>query len=162
MKKLETIINDDKKTVGMHNDTISIGEVNLTIRPRDMFGYEVKNNTHTLFVEDIIQLENGKFRVEISGFTVDVSVIDPINLAFTSGDEQKGDIIAPMAGQISKILVKPGDKVNRGDVLLIISAMKMENQITSPIDGKVRRIHVSSGNGIDSGKLLIELEQDTT
>ena len=65
---------------------------------------------------------------------------------------------APMPGLILDIQVAAGDKVKEGDALLILSAMKMENNILSPRDGVIRKVLVAKGDAIDKGQVLIEFE----
>jgi glutaconyl-CoA/methylmalonyl-CoA decarboxylase subunit gamma len=66
-------------------------------------------------------------------------------------------INAPMPGNILKIKVGEGDSVKKGQPLLILEAMKMENEITAPADGKVVAIRVSPGECVVLGQPLIEL-----
>lgn len=68
------------------------------------------------------------------------------------------DIGAPMPGLILDIVVNEGDEVKKGDTLLILEAMKMENIIKSPGDGKIKSIIVSKGESVDSGQKLIHFE----
>ena len=65
---------------------------------------------------------------------------------------------APMPGNIFKILVKPGDVVSTGQTLLVLEAMKMENNITSDYAGKVKRILTQEGKSVTAGAKLIEIE----
>ncbi len=65
---------------------------------------------------------------------------------------------APMPGNIFKILVKPGDVVTKGQNVLVLEAMKMENNITSDYAGKVKRILVQEGKSVSAGAKLIEIE----
>ena len=65
---------------------------------------------------------------------------------------------APMPGNIFKILVKPGDVVSKGQNLLVLEAMKMENNITSDYAGKVKRILTQEGKSVTAGAKLIEIE----
>lgn len=67
-------------------------------------------------------------------------------------------ILSPMAGTIQKILVKPGDNVNSGDIVLILEAMKMENEISSHITGKIKNILVTEGKNVSSKEVLLEFE----
>ncbi len=62
-----------------------------------------------------------------------------------------------MPGKILKILVREGDQVKVGQGLLVLEAMKMENEIPSPKDGAVKRILVKEGDTVDTGQALIEL-----
>ena len=61
---------------------------------------------------------------------------------------------APMPGNILDVRVKPGDSVKAGDVLLILEAMKMENEISAPQDGTVASVNVRKGDVVNSGDLL--------
>lgn len=65
---------------------------------------------------------------------------------------------APMPGNIFKILVKPGDTVSKGQNVLVLEAMKMENNITSDYAGKVKRILTQEGKSVTAGAKLIEIE----
>jgi pyruvate carboxylase subunit B len=70
----------------------------------------------------------------------------------------EGVVTAPMPGKIIRILVKEGEQVKTGQGLLILEAMKMENEIPAPKDGVVKRILVKEGDTVDTGQALIELE----
>src|SRR5690606_27832833 len=64
---------------------------------------------------------------------------------------------APMPGTILSVNVKPGDSVKKGQVLVILEAMKMENEILAPQDGTVSSVDVSGGASVDSGDILLTL-----
>ncbi|NLY45430.1 MAG: DUF2118 domain-containing protein [Tissierella sp.] len=65
---------------------------------------------------------------------------------------------APMPGNIWKVLVSEGDMVKSGDVLLILEAMKMENEILAPRDGKVVSVTTSEGSNVNTGEKLVVIE----
>ena len=67
-------------------------------------------------------------------------------------------IKAPMPGLILRILPRPGDSVQKGDPLLIIEAMKMENELKAPRDGIVKSIHCLEHEAVEQGKVLLVLE----
>lgn len=67
-------------------------------------------------------------------------------------------ITAPMPGNILKLLVKPGDKVSVGQDVLVLEAMKMENNISSEYNGVVRRVFVDEGAIVSAGATMIEVE----
>ncbi len=67
-------------------------------------------------------------------------------------------IIATIPGLIRKIETRPGEKVTAGQGLMVVEAMKMENELKSPVSGIVKSIFVSEGQSIEKGELLIELE----
>lgn len=64
---------------------------------------------------------------------------------------------APMPGLIVRLLKNVGDTVTKGERLLIVEAMKMENELKSPIAGKVNEIHVAVGRPVDKGQILVTL-----
>ena len=63
-----------------------------------------------------------------------------------------------MPGNVLNVMVKAGDKVAKGDVLLVLEAMKMENEIMAPHDGTILGVHVTKGESVDSGKLLVSMQ----
>ncbi|ABR49355.1 biotin/lipoyl attachment domain-containing protein [Alkaliphilus metalliredigens QYMF] len=65
---------------------------------------------------------------------------------------------SPMPGNIWKIQVKEGQEVKNGQVLIILEAMKMENEIVAPCDGTVAAIHVSEGASVNGGDALVSLK----
>ncbi len=69
-----------------------------------------------------------------------------------------GAVNAQMTGRIIRIDVKTGDEVSEGDVLLIIEAMKMENEITAPVTGTVKEIAVNAGARVSEGDTLLVIE----
>ncbi len=68
-----------------------------------------------------------------------------------------GIISAPMPGTIVSISVAPGDTVTEGQTLMVLEAMKMENQILAPADGTVKEIGTSPGEAVNAGDTLIVL-----
>ncbi|MFZ3172691.1 MAG: biotin/lipoyl-containing protein [Carboxydocellales bacterium] len=66
-----------------------------------------------------------------------------------------GDIVAPMPGVIKSIVVKAGDKVKAGDVVVVLEAMKMENEISTKKAGKVKEIKVSVGQTVGMGESMV-------
>ena len=75
--------------------------------------------------------------------------------AAPAGGEQ---VTSPMPGTILSINVAAGDTVKRGQVLMILEAMKMENEIMCPCDGKVASVNTSKGASVESGTLLCVLQ----
>lgn len=67
----------------------------------------------------------------------------------------KANVTAPMPGTVLKVNVSNGQSVKKGDVLLVLEAMKMENEITSPEDGTVASVAVAKGASVNSGDLLV-------
>ena len=66
-------------------------------------------------------------------------------------------IAAPMPGKVSKVVAKAGQKVKKGEVILILEAMKMQNEIGAPADGTVKSINVSAGQNVKPGEVMAVL-----
>lgn len=70
------------------------------------------------------------------------------------------ELTSPMPGLVLEVCVRLGDCVSTGDPLLVLEAMKMENEIRSEADGIIAHIHVKSGESVQKNQLLIEFEQE--
>jgi 3-methylcrotonyl-CoA carboxylase alpha subunit len=64
-----------------------------------------------------------------------------------------------MPGRIMSVSVSAGDAVTKGQPILILESMKMENTIASPIDGTVSAVHVGAGDSVQHGQTLVEIAQ---
>jgi len=67
-------------------------------------------------------------------------------------------VIAPMPGKVVKLLVKPGDKVQAGDGIVVVEAMKMENELKASIAGTVAEIRAEEGKAVNGGDVLVVIE----
>lgn len=85
----------------------------------------------------------------------DVRVADPS--LHTQTHVGKGSVVSPMPGTITAVLAGPGDEVSKGQTVLILEAMKMENDIVAPKDGSVGRLFVEAGQAVQGGELLFEM-----
>ncbi len=74
------------------------------------------------------------------------------------GNASSAQIKAPMPGKIIRILVSPGDEVQEGQGLIIMEAMKMENELRAPRKGVVRELRAQIGQSVESGILLMLME----
>ena len=68
------------------------------------------------------------------------------------------EVLAPVPGKITKLLVKPGDNVQEDDKVLLLEAMKMDNPIFAPSSGKVKEILVREGEEVDVDRVLLIIE----
>jgi biotin carboxyl carrier protein len=75
--------------------------------------------------------------------------------AVAAGTQQ---VLAPMPGKVVKVLVKPGDEVKARQGLVVVEAMKMENELRSPKDGRVAEVLVTEGASVEAGRLLVVVE----
>ncbi len=158
MKKLETIYNDEKVDVKISQDSAKINKSSYNIR-FDEDHLCIDDNCELLSIDDVLKMDNNFVRVELQGFTLDVQVVDPILSALGTTSNNSGQVQSIIAGVISKINVEVDQLVEKGETLLIISAMKMENQISSPMNGKIVSIEVSEEDQISAGQLLVIMEE---
>ena len=114
---------------------------------------------------DVTVLRNGdgSYRIGSSRGETRVEVMDPLtHLARKSargaGGRRRQQITAYMPGRVVSIFVGEGDTVAAGDGLVVLEAMKMENEIRAEHDGVVKRVAVTEGQAVEGGDLLFELE----
>jgi acyl-CoA carboxylase subunit alpha len=70
-----------------------------------------------------------------------------------------GSLVAPMPGNVLRVLVAPGEAVHAMQPLVVVEAMKMEHQIVAPADGQVASVHVAPGDQVDTGQVLLLMEE---
>lgn len=75
-----------------------------------------------------------------------------------SGDNRPQRILAPMPGKVVRVLVHPGDVVRAHQPLVVVEAMKMENELRAGRNGRVAAIHVQEGASVDAGALVVVIE----
>ena len=69
-----------------------------------------------------------------------------------------GVVLSQMTGRVIRVDVKPGDEVKEGDVMLVVEAMKMENEIAAPVSGTVKAVSVAAGARVAEGDPLVAIE----
>lgn len=70
-----------------------------------------------------------------------------------------GAVLAIMPGKIIRVLVEPGQRIEEGQPVCVLEAMKMENELNAPIAGTVRAVHVHPGDDVEKGQLLVEIDE---
>jgi biotin carboxyl carrier protein len=76
------------------------------------------------------------------------------------GEEAPGEVTPPMPAVVVRILVKEGDRVKKGQGLVVVTAMKMETTLAAPRDGLVRKINTSVHAKVAPGDILVEIEEE--
>ena len=109
-----------------------------------------------------VELEEGLVSIDGSAFEVDVVDTRSHRLmeskALLGGDIGKAKIVSPMPGKVVTVLVKDGQEVKEGDGLMVIEAMKMENEVKSPKDGVVRDLKAEDEMTVDGSEVLCIIE----
>ena len=82
----------------------------------------------------------------------------PAPVAAKPAEVGSGSVVAPMPGTILKVLKASGDSVKAGEVVLILEAMKMENEITAPVSGTIGSLSLTEGSTVAGGDLLFDVK----
>tara|TARA_A100001035_G_C27734720_1_gene478486 strand:+ start:357 stop:860 length:504 start_codon:yes stop_codon:yes gene_type:complete len=121
------------------------------------------NKSYTIELVSVDRLEKTCV-VKVNNNEIIVSVEDRFDLlldklGMDSGTTQKmNDLLAPMPGLVLEIYVEVGDPIKKGDNLIVLEAMKMENIIKSSTDGVVKAIEVSCSEAVEKNQVLIQFE----
>jgi len=96
--------------------------------------------------------------VSVAGREFSVAVRDPRAWRRKHGgsvaSEGRQQVLAPMPGKVVRILAKTGDKIEAGQGILVVEAMKMQNEVKAPKSGQVERISVAEGQSVNAGDVL--------
>jgi biotin carboxyl carrier protein len=127
------------------------------------FSYIVwKNKKYML---DVIEKNQNKYTIMVNGVWHSFSVETPISLKRRRFLEQQGEssalvrIEAPMPGKIIDILVEAGADVKEGEPIIILEAMKMQNEILSHVSGVVQSVEVKKGDTVMKDDLMLEIQK---
>lgn len=120
------------------------------------------NGNYKVVVDDQIfefKLENGILYEGATPLDLEISRAKP-ELIRAGGKGRKGDgrIKPPMPGKIVEVPVSEGEEVTEGQVVIVLEAMKMQNDIKSPLAGTVTKIHVQEGTNVEATTVMIEIE----
>lgn len=161
----------DKSSVSVlvNKDSVFSGEIDgkkfeWSIEKTDSNTWHVIDDENYSFQISVIGLTGDSYKLDIDGQRIDVmcqsefgQMLDNMGISSSAAAKIK-EVKAPMPGLVISIDVSPGQEVNKGDSLLILEAMKMENVIKSEGDAVVKKVCVSSGETIEKGALIIEFE----
>lgn len=108
--------------------------------------------------------QRGAYTVALGGVRLNAEALDQRGRALralsaaTTTRHGPEPIRAPMPGLVTRVLVAAGDAVRAGDSIVVMEAMKMENELRAKSDGKVRAVAVTPGTAVEKGMVLVELE----
>lgn len=138
-------------------------DCDIQLQPNGIISILYNNKSYTATIESI-DTKTKLVTVRVDGFLRTISISEPMDQLLASmGMDLKAmqkaePVKAPMPGMILKILVEPGQKISKGDGLLILEAMKMENVLKAVADATVKSINISERTAVEKGAVLIELE----
>ena len=98
------------------------------------------------------------FVVDVLGIPHEVEVIDPRRRALRTARGAGGGVVrTQMPGRVVRVLVEEGQAVDAGQPVVVVEAMKMENELKAPVEGTVRRVHVRTGDVVEARAVLVEV-----
>ena len=106
---------------------------------------------------------SGGLEVRVGAERVTLELLDELTaraqaVAGKGAYRGSGDVKAAIPGRVLRILAGPGDTVTQGQPVVVLEAMKMENDVRAPRDGVVRSVEVSAGQAVGSGQVLLRLD----
>lgn len=119
----------------------------------DVADVSVNGNKYNVLIESVVDDNNTPI---IKKATAEQPKSEPV-VETKSSSGAKEMITSPLPGNVLKVEVEPNSKVKRGDILIIIEAMKMENNILAPHDGVVEKVFVKAGDVVMLGDELVSL-----
>ena len=120
----------------------------------------VNNQSYKVEVEDINRLEK-KYTVRVNGKTFQVTLKEPLDdllheMGMDNALTQKiNDLRAPMPGLVVDILVKEGQQIKKGDTVIVLEAMKMENSLKAIADATVKKVVAVKGAAVEKNEVLV-------
>ena len=162
---MKVLIGESEYDVQPQGDTVTVGDVSYALRV-------VKTgNIVTVYVNEkpfAVQLpasvpDEGPVKVLVDAKEYEVELRGGVSARAKPKAKAKkagggtGAVLSQMTGRVIRVEVKPGDVVKEGDVLLVVEAMKMENEITAPLAGTVTAVDVAPGARVAEGDPLVTI-----
>jgi biotin carboxyl carrier protein len=145
---------------GLYRVVVDGNELLVDGKKTGRTSYSLILNSRSFEVE--VDHSADEYRVLVDGRNYRVHLVDErrVRVGGQSGGELQGrqKISVPMPGKVIAVLVAEGDAVEKGQGLVIVEAMKMENEVRSPITGTVSEIKVKAGETVEAGAVLAVVE----
>jgi len=160
-------VGDAELEVQLDGDEVRIDDATTHVRLTDVDGTPVRMLTVGDEVHRIVVRpggSRGRYTIWVDGFRHEVEALDERMRAIrelagaTAGPVGPAPLIAPMPGMIVRVNVQVGDRVQPGQGLVVMEAMKMENELRAQAPATVKAVLAQPGSAVEKGALLIELE----
>ncbi len=133
------------------------------------FKHDEKYGTYILWKNrkypvEIVRSRQNKYEILFNDISYTFTVETPFSLKrmkvlkAAKGRPDKESVVAPMPGKIVDVLVREGSDVLQGEPLVILEAMKMQNEIQSPVNGKITHVSVKAGSNIMKDDVIVEIK----
>jgi biotin carboxyl carrier protein len=160
-------VGDEDIEVGLDGDTISVDGTTHRAQVTDVEGTPVRMVTIDDEVRRVVARRGatrGRYTLWLDGFRYEVEALDERARAIrelsgaAAGPTGPAPLVAPMPGMIVRITVQVGDRVQAGQGLVVMEAMKMENELRATAAGTVKAVLAEVGTAVEKGAVLLELE----
>ena len=160
-------VNDATLEVTLEPDRVRIGDTTLDARLAGIDGTPVSVLTIGNVMRRVVVRrgsERGQYTLWIEGFRYEVEALDERTSAIralarvAAGAAAPAALRAPMPGLVVRVHVVEGDTVRAGQSLVVMEAMKMENELRAPAAGRVKAVLARAGSAVEKGAVLVELE----
>ncbi len=163
--KLQAELNNEKHEIEIKRDgekvfaRVDEREYELEVSEVEANVYLLKNDNK---VYEVLISGNQSLTAKVKGNEFEINLIDPKKLRGADGDSELKDGIAEiktaMPGKLVRILVEAGAEIAAGEAVLVVEAMKMQNEMKSPKDGVVKEIRFAEGDTVNAGDVLAVIE----
>ena len=165
---LQVAVNDKNNFSIAHEEGILlVNDINtncdISQQPNGLISILLDGKSYTGIIEKIDRKAK-EVTVRVNGRQYTTAIKEPIDLLLINmgldvkANQKAEPVKAPMPGMVLKILVTPGQQVNKGDSLIILEAMKMENLLKATASGTVKSIKAIEKKAVEQGAILIEME----
>jgi len=165
--RLHAKIGDEQQDleISRDNDTVTakVGDREYTIEvTQPEPGLYALRNGSSLTTAFVSKDASGLSKVTIAGQEFDVDILDPKRLKGSGLDAAHeggaAEIKTMMPGKVVRVLVEAGAEVKKGDGVIVVEAMKMQNEMKSPKDGIVKELRSTEGSTVNAGDVLVVIE----
>ncbi len=168
LMKIQILVEEQQKCIqlvdkGKNHYSLVINDKSFEVYLRTISPHKIDFRIFNRFYQATLSMgEKGFWHINIDGSEFNIKRQDMLveDEDYASGHDgnHEGSLFAPMPGKVIKVNVKEGDEVKRGSILLVVEAMKMENNIVALEDSIVEKVNVTEGNKVDSDLQLIHLK----
>jgi len=160
-------VDEERREVDVAGDAVIVDGVETAARLTDVPGTPVRLVALGDEVHRVVARRHpgrGRYTLWVDGFRYEVEALDERSRTIRDLSAASGvaagpaPLIAPMPGLVVRVNVTEGDEVAAGQGLVVMEAMKMENELRAPAAGRVSRVHATAGTAVEKGTVLVELE----
>jgi biotin carboxyl carrier protein len=140
-------------------------KTNIDILEYSQGKFHILLGTHSYTAEVIsFNRETKTFDIKVGQSILTVNLKDKYDDLLTEigidviAGKKVNDIKAPMPGMVLHVMVENGQNIKKGDAIVVLEAMKMENILKSPADGVIKKVHVSMGDKVEKNQIMVNLD----